>query len=263
MAKLGQVIILQSHSSVIAREHLLQWIQLSHAKQASSIWANGGFSEVSSQVSSIRQFARMRFDSALSLWCGRMSLGCCSCGLATLQVLLVPAAGLTHQGMRQDTAGRKQQAGNETAWKAGQPTPFFSIQLAIRAVKAPWYSCRHWYLKTNISSFYYLYTYSINLSASLHLLCVAHFPQMTWDKATNLAAVARGGACSASGNWLILRTYKVMGWGRGGKRLYRSCTWGEGKNKEYKPHIHCTEQMFHAIGMVYFHQCHHCCSLTL
>lgn len=36
-------------------------------------------------------------------------------------------------------------------------------------------------------------------SARMYLLCVAHFPQMTWDKATNLAAVARGGACSASG----------------------------------------------------------------
>lgn len=31
-------------------------------------------------------------------------------------------------------------------------------------------------------------------SAPLHLLCMAHFPDMTWDKATNLAAVARGGA---------------------------------------------------------------------
>lgn len=37
-----------------------------------------------------------------------MGLGCCSEGLATLQVLLVVAAGLTHKGMRQDTAGRKQ-----------------------------------------------------------------------------------------------------------------------------------------------------------
>ena len=113
--KLGQVIILQSHSSVIDREHLVQRIQLSHAKQDLSIWADGGCGVVSGQVSSIRQFARMRFDSALSLWCGRMGLGCCSCGLAPLQVLLVPAAGLTHQGMRQDTAGRKRQAGNETA----------------------------------------------------------------------------------------------------------------------------------------------------
>lgn len=32
------------------------------------------------------------------------------------------------------------------------------------------------------------------LSAALQRLCVAHFPQMTWDRATNLAAVARGGA---------------------------------------------------------------------
>lgn len=34
---------------------------------------------------------------------------------------------------------------------------------------------------------------------------------MTWDKATNLAAVARGGACTASGRGLIQRTYGVMG----------------------------------------------------
>ncbi len=40
---------------------------------------------------------------------------------------------------------------------------------------------------------------SVPSAASLHFLCVAQFPQMTWDKASNLAAVARGGACSAPG----------------------------------------------------------------
>lgn len=34
---------------------------------------------------------------------------------------------------------------------------------------------------------------------------------MTWDKATNLTAVARGGACAASGRGLIQRTYGAMG----------------------------------------------------
>lgn len=48
-----------------------------------------------------------------------MGLGCCSRGLAPLQVLLVAAAGVTHQGMRQDTAGREQEAVTETAWRAG------------------------------------------------------------------------------------------------------------------------------------------------
>lgn len=90
--------------------------------------------------------------------------------------------------------------------------------------------------------------------ASLHLLCLAHFPQMTWDKATNLAAVARGGACSASGEWLILRTHRVMGWGRGGKRLYRNCTWGEGGEKKKKsaptPHpLHRTTVSCHGHGL--------------
>lgn len=56
-------------------------------------------------------------DWALSLCCGRMGLGCCSCGLAPLQVPLLAAASLTHQGMRQDAAG-----GTETAWKAGKAT---------------------------------------------------------------------------------------------------------------------------------------------
>lgn len=66
---------------------------------------------------------------------------------------------------------------------------------------------------------------------------------MTWDKATNLAAVARGGACSASGKWLILRTYRVMGWGRGGKPLYRGCTWGESGGRKRNPSIiRCTEK---------------------
>lgn len=70
----------------------------------------------------------MRFDSALSLWRGRMGFGCCSCGLAPLQVLLVAAAGLTHQGMREDTAGRKQEADTVTAWKA-QPNHLFPLGL--------------------------------------------------------------------------------------------------------------------------------------
>lgn len=82
-----------------------------------------------------RYWGEMRFDSALSPWCGRMGLGCCSSGLAPLQVLLVAAAGVTHQGMRQDTAGREQEADTETAWKAFSPGPFFSSihNLAIRA----------------------------------------------------------------------------------------------------------------------------------
>lgn len=56
-------------------------------------------------------------------------------------------------------------------------------------------------------------------AAALRRLAVAHFPQMTWDKATNLAAVARGGACAASGCGLIQRTYSSdgAGWGRGAK----------------------------------------------
>lgn len=57
-------------------------------------------------------------------------------------------------------------------------------------------------------------------AAALRRLAVAHFPQMTWDKATNLAAVARGGACAASGCGLIQRTYSSNGprWGRGARQ---------------------------------------------
>lgn len=81
----------------------------------------------------------MRFDWALSLWCGRMGLSCCSCGLAPLQVLLVAAAGLTRQGMRQDTAEREQEAHTEAAWKAGLSLRglFFPLRnLVVRADKA-------------------------------------------------------------------------------------------------------------------------------
>lgn len=62
-------------------------------------------------------------------------------------------------------------------------------------------------------------------AAALRRLAVAHFPQMTWDKATNLAAVARGGACAASGRGLIQRTYSSNGLGGGGEpgQLYRGC----------------------------------------
>lgn len=48
-----------------------------------------------------------------------MGLGCCSCGLAPLQVLLVAAAGPRHEGTREDTAGGEQEADTETAWKDG------------------------------------------------------------------------------------------------------------------------------------------------
>lgn len=71
----------------------------------------------------------MRFDSALSLWCGRTGFGCCSCGLAPLQVLLLlvaAAAGLTHQGMREETAGRKQEADTVTALVSSAKPPLSS-----------------------------------------------------------------------------------------------------------------------------------------
>lgn len=67
-------------------------------------------------------------------------------------------------------------------------------------------------------------------AAALSRLGVAHFPQMTWDKATNLAAVARGGACAASGRGLIQRTYGAMG--RVGEGSRGSCI--EAVRKDYE-----------------------------
>lgn len=63
-------------------------------------------------------------------------------------------------------------------------------------------------------------------------VCVAHFPRLTLDKAANLTAVAKGGACSALSEWLIPQTYRVTGWGRGSERPYKSCSWGQGKGEE-------------------------------
>lgn len=85
---------------------------------------------------------------------------------------------------------------------------------------------------------------------------------MTWDVATNLAAVARGGACTAPGQWEILRTYRVMGWGKGGKRLYRSCTWREGGRGGGVQALHPLQRTTVSCHGIYFHQCHHCCSLS-
>lgn len=94
--------------------------------------------------------------------------------------------------------------------------------------------------------------------ASLHLLCVAHFPQMTWDKATNLAAVARGGACSASGKWLILRTCRMM-WcgGRGSKSLYGGFTWEKGE-RTVKTTSTWQANPIHPTNIGYLHHCYQC-----
>lgn len=83
-----------------------------------------------------------------------MGLGCCSCRLAPLQVLLVAAAGLTHQGLRQDTAGGEQEADIETDWKswAFSPGPFFFLYTTwLLELKK-----QNQHLKTNISKLYYI-----------------------------------------------------------------------------------------------------------
>lgn len=125
------------------RVHLVKQIQLSHGKQALLIWANGRFWVNTSRVSKIRQ--RRDLTQLLACWSGRTGLGCRSCALAPL--LAAAAAGLTHQGMRQDTADRKQEADSETAWKESpvihlfSPEPFFLLHnLSVRALKAPYSS---------------------------------------------------------------------------------------------------------------------------
>lgn len=138
MVKLGQVIILQSRSSVTDRVHLVLQIQPSHAEQASSIRANKGFRVGTPRVSSIRK----RWDLTQLLACGvaGWALAAAAVGWHHCKCCLLQQQAW-HQGMRQDTAGRKQEADTETAWKAGQPS-FLSRAICFLPTQPGCYSCK-------------------------------------------------------------------------------------------------------------------------